>query len=41
MEKKRQESLIIYTSSRPVVTYLVTPPHRAHTVPVWLVAVMR
>lgn len=39
MEKKI--FLIIYTSSLPVVIYLVTLPHRVHSVPVWLVAVMR
>lgn len=39
--KKKQESLIIYTTSLPVVSYLAAPLHRVHSVPVWLVAVMR
>lgn len=39
--KKKQESLIIYTASWPVVLYLVTWLHREHSVSVWLVAVMR
>lgn len=41
MEKKKQESLIIYTASLPVVLYLTALLHRVHSVPVWLVAVMR
>lgn len=32
---------MIYTSSKPVVIHLVPLPHRVHSVPVWLVAVMR
>lgn len=39
--KKKQESLIIYTASWPVVLYLVSWLHREHSVSVWLVAVMR
>lgn len=35
--KKKQESLIIYAASLPVVLYLAALLHRVHSVPVWLV----
>lgn len=42
--KNKQEFMIIYTESLPVVLYLAAllhRVHRVHSVPVWLVAVMR
>lgn len=39
--KNKQEFMIIYTESLPVVLYLAALLHRVHSVPVWLVAVMR
>lgn len=40
-KKMNQESQIKYTASRLVVLYLDPLLHRVHSVPVWLVLVMR
>lgn len=39
--EKSSRTLIIYASSLPVVLYLAALLQRVHSVPVWLVAVMR